>query len=94
MTRIEFSPLMAASAPAYSPGVRSAQNITATGTSQASTIEADAGEYATILTDAAVYVAFGPAPVASAANGRMVLANTVRDFGPLPAGTKVAVITV
>ena len=94
MVRIELSPLMAASAPAYSPAVRVAQNITPGGSSQASAIEAQSNEYATVIAkDQDVYVAFGPAPVASAANGRLVQAETIRDFGPLRPGDKIAVVS-
>ena len=93
MARIELSPLMAASAPAYSPAVRVAENITPGGSSQASAITAEANEYATIIATDAVYVAFGPAPVASSANGRLVQAETIRDFGPLRAGDKIAVVS-
>lgn len=74
----------------------SSQSITATSTSQQSTITAPdrvADGVCIVTTDTDVWVAIGSNPTASAGNDHLVIAGQTRYFGDLAFGDKVAVIS-
>lgn len=88
---IRFGGLMGGGAPVYAPTPSSAQTITSSATSQQSTAVAQAGDYVTVdASGGAVLVAIGQNPTAASSVGDMVQAT--KDFGPLKAGDKVAII--
>lgn len=90
---IRFGNAMGGGAPAYSPIPSGLQTITATATSQASTIRAVNGDYARIVANGGnLCFAVGAAPVAVAASGDIIMSGTSIDLGPLAWGDKVAVI--
>lgn len=78
----------------YSPyGVKSQEVITS-GTAAASTITADAGDYARIVnnSDTLIWATVGSAPTAAVGTTYAIGARTSIDLGPLAAGSKVSVI--
>jgi len=81
------------SVPVYAGSVLSAENITSSATSAAST-GATTGprDIIRIATDTAIYVKFGTAPTAAAGDEIMVFADTVYEHGGHNPGIKVAVI--
>lgn len=70
------------------------EEITSTGTSQATTMTANNGDACTVTNNGAedVWVTFGSSPTAAVAATHFVAANTTRDFGNLRSGYKCAVI--
>lgn len=91
---IEFGEVMPGSVPVYTRTPRSAESITTT-TSTATTAEAVGGDYASVMAVGAdIMVAIGSSPtaVAGGAGMRRVAAGSIRDFGPLKDGDKVAAI--
>ena len=96
---IEFGCAMApqqgrtSDAPVSDPFPQS-EEITSSGTSQATTVTADASDVATVINNGTddIWVQFASSPTASVGNGVFVPAETTRDFGPLGVGMKAAVI--
>lgn len=84
---------MGAGAPVYSPKANAVETITTSGSSQATTIEAKGGDFATLtVTGGAVFVAIGDTPTAASGSGDLLPDGGSRDFGPLKDGEKIAVI--
>ena len=72
---------------------RAAETLSATETSAPGALVGAEGEVWVITArDADVWVRFGPAPVAAAGAGYLILAGTTREFGA-DAGQKIAVRT-
>lgn len=94
--RIRFGNLMGAGAPVYATRALASQAINTTAASQVSAYTAQGGEYLTVAVNGttAVAIDIGPSPVAVATSGDVVLGNQTRDFGPLKAGDRVALIDV
>lgn len=80
-------------APVYDPFPQ-VEEVTSSGTSQATTIAAKAHDVAAIMNAGTtpVWAAFGTSPTAAVGSGVFIPANTVRDFGPIGAGMKAAII--
>ena len=90
---VRLGGVMGGAAPVYQKNPTT-QDITPSGTSQATTISASSGQYARIVASGAdLRVAIGPAPVAVANAGDIVLDGTAIDIGPLSQADKVAIIT-
>lgn len=71
----------------------SIEDITSSGTSQATTATASTGDAAQVtVTGGAVRVAFGPSPTATATDAILILDGQTREFGGLQSGDKCAVI--
>ena len=87
---ITFSRAMDGIVPVTAAEPTAAQTLTANGTT---TIAATAtpNEICTIATDTACYVAFGATPTAGADNGHFMPAGSVRAWGHLKSGWKVAI---
>jgi len=71
------------------------EEITSTGTSQSTTITTtNAGDAVVITNNGAedIWVAFGSSPTAAVGTTAFIPANTLRDFGDMRTGYKVAVI--
>lgn len=70
------------------------EEITSSGTSQATTAVAQAGWFCTVINNGAetIWVQSGASPTAAAGSGRCIPPNSSRDFGGLAAGDKIAVI--
>lgn len=70
-----------------------AEAITTSGTSQASTNAAGNEDCCQLtVTGGNVWIKFGAAPTAAAGSDYLIIDGQTREFGHLPAGTKVAVI--
>lgn len=70
-----------------------AESIATSGTSQASTNAAGNEDCCQLtVTGGNVWVKFGAAPTAAAGSDYLLIDGQTREFGHLPAGTKVAVI--
>lgn len=93
--RIRFGAVMGPSAPVYASHPKQTAKITSSASSQATTVAAESGDYVTIKAiGGPVAFDIGPAPVAIATSGDVVMAGETMDFGPLQTGDKVAVIDV
>ena len=78
-------------APTYDPNPQ-AEELASSGTSAASTITAMAADVCTVYAAGDVWVAFGASPVAAVEQSCFVASGHRRDFGPMGAGFKAAVI--
>ncbi len=93
--RIRFGNVMGAGAPVYAPRPIAQQAINTTASSQTAAYTAQGGEYVTIgVIGTSVAIDIGPNPTAVATSGDVVLGGLSRDFGPLKAGDRVALIDV
>ena len=91
--RIRFGTVMGSGAPVYGSHPKAVAKITSSAASQATTVAAEAGDYVTIKAiGGPVAFDIGPAPVAIATSGDVVMAGEVMDIGPLQTGDKVAII--
>lgn len=87
---IRIGKVMGAGTPTYQKGGRTA-TITSSSSSQATTIAAEDGDFATICASGGnVRIAFLATALAS--SGEWVLDGQTRDFGPLNRGDTVSVI--
>lgn len=70
------------------------EEITSSGTSQATTITAQDGYFVTVINNGTddIWAAIGASPTAAVEAGRFIPANSRRDFGGLAYGDKIAVI--
>lgn len=94
---VRFGEVMGAGAPVYASKPRKSETVTSSASSAQTTNTANSGDYATISAiDGSVYVTTGSNPTALATGAGMdvVISGTVKDFGPLKDGDKVAVIDV
>lgn len=93
--RIRFGAVMGGGAPVYASRPKASQKITSSGTSQASTYSADDGDFVTVFAlTGAVAIDISANPTAIATSGDVVPSGATRDFGPLKAGDKIAIIDV
>lgn len=93
--QITFGAAMDGIAPVVAAVPRAAEDITSSGTSQASAITAQRGEKCQITASGgAIWVKFGSAPTASAGNDHLITDGSTREFGFLETGWKVALIDV
>lgn len=91
--RIRFGATMGAGSLVYSAHPKATAKITSSASSQATTAAAEAGDYVTVKSiGGAVAFDIGPAPVAIATSGDVIMSGESMDFGPLQTGDKVAVI--
>ena len=91
--RIRFGATMGAGSPVYASHPKATAKITSSAASQATTVSAESGDYVTIKAiGGPVAFDIGPAPVAIATSGDVVMAGEAMDFGPLQTGDKVAII--
>lgn len=90
---VVFGPVMGGGAPVFAGNARSAEAVTTSGTSAASNITAQAGEYATVSAhDAALYVAVSK--VATSAVGYYIGIGEKITIGPLKTGDTISGIEV
>ena len=77
----------------YDPFPQS-EEITSSGTSQATTMTADAHDVAIVINNGtdAIWVDFAASPTAAVGTTVFIAPNTQRDFGPIGKGMKAAVI--
>ena len=91
--RIRFGSVMGSGAPVYGPHPKQSAKFTSSASSQATTVAAEAGDFVTIKAiGGPVAFDIGPAPVAIATSGDVVMSGEAMDFGPLQTGDKVAII--
>ncbi len=69
-----------------------AEAMTSSGTSAQSTATASVNDICRVITDGAIWIAFGDNPTAVAGSGHYIPANAGFDYGNLQHGWKVAVI--
>lgn len=81
-------------APVLSPYGTKTHEFSSSGTSGASTLTADEGDFCRIINNgpAMIWVAFGASPTAVVGSGLAVAPESTADFGPVAAGHKVAVV--
>ena len=92
---IAFGTAMAAGAPAYPRTFSKVEVITSSGSSQATSIKAEGGEYAHITPSGGdVHVDVGPSPVAVRGSPHLVCAGNTKLIGVLKEGDKVAILNV
>ena len=90
---ITLGQIMGAGAHVFAPVPRAVQALASGGTSAASTITANDGDYACIAAYGGdVLISIGPSPVAATGTGYRIAAGTRMEFGPLKAGDGIAVI--
>lgn len=90
---VTFVKAMDGIAPVVAAHPRAKQLVTSSGTSQATTITAQANEVCEITASGGpVWVAFGAAPTAAAGSDHLILDGQSRQFGMLIPGEKVAII--
>lgn len=90
---IRFGRVMGGGAPVYSPTPNATATITTSGTSQATTVSAQEGDFIRVTASGgAIRIAIGAAPVALAGSGDWLLDGDTMDLGPLKYGDKIAVI--
>ena len=89
---VRFGPVMGSGAPAYQKGGKF-ESFTSTASTQASTITADAGDFARVSSDGGtVRIAFAASPTAEGDTGHWVMDGQTIDIGPLASGDKIAII--
>lgn len=81
-------------APVFAAKGSIAEEITSSGTSQATTATAKTGDIAVVINngDEHIWVQFSDDPTADVEADHFIMAGTTRDFGPLSIGDKAAVV--